>query len=52
MATYGKNSCVGKLLEIQQEDPGRVHVVLIRPQMNELGWRAARPSWRQGFAAA
>jgi hypothetical protein len=27
---YGKNSRVGKILEIHQEDPGRIHVVLIR----------------------
>ncbi len=29
-AAYGQNSRVGKVLEIHQEDPGRVHVVLIR----------------------
>ena len=29
-AAYGQNSRVGKLLEIHQEDPGRIHVVLIR----------------------
>ena len=29
-AAYGQNSRVGKILEIHQEDPGRVHVVLIR----------------------
>jgi hypothetical protein len=27
---YGLNSRVGKILEIRQEDPGRIHVVLIR----------------------
>ena len=27
---YGQNSRVGKILEIHQEDPGRIHVVLIR----------------------
>jgi LUD domain len=27
---YGMNSRVGKILEIHQEDPGRIHVVLIR----------------------
>lgn len=27
---YGQNSRVGKVLEIHQEDPGRIHVVLIR----------------------
>ena len=27
---YGINSRVGKILEIHQEDPGRIHVVLIR----------------------
>ena len=29
-AAYGQNSRIGKILEIHQEDPGRVHVVLIR----------------------
>jgi L-lactate utilization protein LutC len=29
-AAYGQNSRVGKILEIHQEDPGRVHVVLSR----------------------
>jgi YkgG family uncharacterized protein len=29
-AAYGQNSSVGKILEIQQEFPGRIHVVLIR----------------------
>jgi hypothetical protein len=29
-AAYGQNSRIGKVLEIHQEDPGRVHVVLIR----------------------
>jgi hypothetical protein len=29
-ATYGQNSRIGKILEIRQEDPGRIHVVLIR----------------------
>ena len=30
MAAYGQNSAVGKILEIHQERPGRIHVVLIR----------------------
>jgi hypothetical protein len=30
LATYGQNSRVGKILEIHEEDPGRIHVVLIR----------------------
>ncbi len=30
LEAYGKNSRVGKILEIHQEDPGRIHVVLIR----------------------
>ena len=30
LQAYGKNSRVGKILEIHQEDPGRIHVVLIR----------------------
>ena len=30
LEAYGKHSRVGKILEIQQEDPGRIHVVLIR----------------------
>jgi len=29
-AVYGQNSRIGKILEIHQEDPGRIHVVLIR----------------------
>ncbi len=29
-AAYGMNSRVGKILEIHQEDPGRINVVLIR----------------------
>jgi hypothetical protein len=29
-AAYGQNSAVGKILEIHQEFPGRIHVVLIR----------------------
>ena len=30
LEAYGKNSRVGKILEIHQEDPGRIHVVLIQ----------------------
>ncbi len=30
LAAYGQNSAVGKILEIHQEQPGRIHVVLIR----------------------
>ncbi len=30
LEAYGTNSRVGKILEIHQEDPGRIHVVLIR----------------------
>jgi acyl-CoA hydrolase len=30
IAVYGQNSFVGKVLEIRQELPGRIHVVLIR----------------------
>jgi len=29
-AAYGQNSQIGKLLEIHQEFPGRIHVVLVR----------------------
>jgi acyl-CoA hydrolase len=29
-AAYGQNSFVGKVLEIHQEPPGRIHVVLVR----------------------
>src|SRR5688572_21723917 len=29
-AAYGQNSHVGKVLEIHQEDPDRIHIVLIR----------------------
>jgi hypothetical protein len=30
IAAYGQHSSVGKILEIHQELPGRIHVVLIR----------------------
>jgi YkgG family uncharacterized protein len=30
MAVYGQNSFVGKILEIHQELPGRIHVVIVR----------------------
>ena len=30
LVAYGQNSRLGKILEIHQEDPGRIHVVLIR----------------------
>jgi hypothetical protein len=30
LEAYGRNSRVGKILEIHEEDPGRIHVVLIR----------------------
>ena len=30
LAAYGQNSYVGKILEIHQEQPGRIHLVLIR----------------------
>jgi hypothetical protein len=29
-AAYGQNSFVGKILEIHQELPGRIHIVLVR----------------------
>jgi hypothetical protein len=29
-AAYGQNSYVGKILEIHQETPGRIHVILVR----------------------
>jgi acyl-CoA hydrolase len=29
-AVYGRNSQIGKVLEIHQEPPGRIHVVLVR----------------------
>jgi hypothetical protein len=29
-AAYGQNSQIGKVLEIHQENPGRIHVVLVR----------------------
>jgi hypothetical protein len=29
VAAYGQNSSVGKILEIHQELPGRIHIVLI-----------------------
>jgi hypothetical protein len=33
LAAYGQNSYVGKILEIHQEQPGRIHVVLIRQRV-------------------
>ena len=30
IAAYGQHSSVGKVLEIHQELPGRIHIVLIR----------------------
>jgi hypothetical protein len=30
LAAYGQNSSVGKILELHQELPGRIHIVLIR----------------------
>ena len=30
---YGQHSQVGKILEIHQELPGRIHIVLIRQQV-------------------
>jgi hypothetical protein len=30
IAAYGQHSTVGKILEIRQELPGRIHIVLIR----------------------
>src|SRR6266849_6284073 len=32
-AAYGQHSSVGKILEIHQELPGRIHIVLIRQQV-------------------
>ena len=29
-AAYGQNSRVGKILEIHEESPGRIHVVIVR----------------------
>lgn len=33
LEAYGQTSRVGKILEIHQEDPGRIHIVLIRQQV-------------------
>jgi acyl-CoA hydrolase len=33
LASYGANSRIGKILEIHQDDPGRIHVVLIRERV-------------------
>jgi hypothetical protein len=30
MAAYGMNSRVGKILQIHEDEPGRIHVVLVR----------------------
>jgi hypothetical protein len=32
-ATYGQHSQVGKILQIHQELPGRIHIVLIRQRV-------------------
>jgi LUD domain len=32
-AAYGQNSRVGKILEIHEEDPDRIHVVIVRQQV-------------------
>jgi len=32
-AAYGQGSRIGKILEIHQEDPGRIHVILIRQKV-------------------
>ena len=32
-AAYGQHSQVGKILEIDQELPGRIHIVLIRQRV-------------------
>jgi hypothetical protein len=32
-AAYGQHSQVGKILEIHQELPGRIHIVLVRQQV-------------------
>ena len=56
LEAYGKNSRVGKILEIHQEDPGRIHVVLIRAASGSEGETRGDPRWRslmmRGFAAA
>jgi acyl-CoA hydrolase len=33
IAAYGQHSFVGKVMEIHQELPGRIHIVLIRQQV-------------------
>ena len=33
LQVYGHNSRVGKILAIHREDPGRIHIVLIRQQV-------------------
>jgi acyl-CoA hydrolase len=33
LAAYGMNSRVGKVLEIHQEEPGRIHLIFIRQQI-------------------
>ena len=30
LAAYGQNSSIGKILEIHQELPGRIHILIIR----------------------
>ena len=40
-AAYGQHSQVGKVLEIHNELPGRIHLVLIRQQVGDLNRRAS-----------
>ena len=47
-AAYGQNSYVGKVLEIRQEQPGRIHVVLVRQSVGD--WRAMDYSHRPSSA--
>ena len=44
-AAYGQHSHVGKVLEIHQELPGRIHIVLIRQVGRVLSW-----SFRPGLS--
>ena len=47
-AAYGMNSRVGKILEYHQEDPGRIHIVIVR---EAVGFRDPAHTGRLGTCA-
>jgi hypothetical protein len=52
IAAYGQNSSVGKILEIDQEPPGRTHIVLIRQSVGVLMTHHAIPETASRSAAS